>query len=121
MSKPALSVKVFGIYLIALGLVLLIAPNVILYLTAIPATREVWIRGMGVLVVNIGVQYVVAARSGARAMIAASVYTRLFVFAAFTAFVLLRFTTTGLILFGVADLVGAVWTRYELRREAVRR
>ncbi|HEX7567003.1 MAG TPA: hypothetical protein VF355_00400 [Anaerolineaceae bacterium] len=42
MSKPAVSIFVFGIYLELLGLVLMTAPNLILNLPGMPSTGEVW-------------------------------------------------------------------------------
>ena len=120
MSKAAVSVKVFGVYLVGLGLVLLTVPNLLLAAFAIPATDEVWIRVMGVLIINMGANYWHAAITGARAHLMATVFARLFVFVSFTAFAVLRLTTIGIIPFGAVDLAGAVWTWVELRREAGR-
>lgn len=54
MSKPALTLKWFGIYLLMLGAGLALLPNLLLSLFLIPPTDEVWIRVVGVLVFNIG-------------------------------------------------------------------
>lgn len=116
-SRAAFSVQVFGYYLVGLGLVLLVAPNVLLAPFAIPRTDEIWIRVLGVVVVNMGVYYTIAARAGLRAYFVASLFARAFVFLTFAAFALLDRTLQGLVLFGIADLVGAAWTAYELRRE----
>ena len=61
MNKAALSVRVFGIYLIVLGAWLLLAPNVLLRLFGMAATDEVWIRVVGMLVGFLGTYYVRAA------------------------------------------------------------
>ena len=87
MSKPALTLKVFGVYLFILGLGLILLPNLILSVFGVPPTSEVWIRVVGVLVFNIGIYYWYAAKHEARIIFLASVYARTFVLAAFIAFV----------------------------------
>ena len=66
MSKTAFTIKVFGVYIFALGLALLIAPNILLSIFGIPETKEVWIRVLGVVVVNLGIYYWYAAKSEAK-------------------------------------------------------
>ena len=86
MSKTAFTLKVFGIYLIILGIVLILVPNILLSIFGMPETSEVWIRVVGVLAFNIGVYYIFAAKSEAKPFFYASVYTRIFVFIIFTIF-----------------------------------
>jgi hypothetical protein len=117
MSKSAFSIQAFGIYIIALGLGLVFVPNLLLPLFRIPATTEVWIRVLGVVVANIGILYVVAARSNALAVIRATVYGRPAVLAWFVAFVLLGLAPPMLLLFGAVEVVGALWTWLALRSE----
>ena len=115
MTRPALSVFVFGIYLLLLGAVLVIAPNLLLSIFQIPPTTEVWIRVAGMLVLLLGVYYVLAARAELRPFFAWSVYVRASVIFFFIAFVLLGYAPSQLILFGVVDLLGALWTFFALR------
>lgn len=117
MSKSAFSVKAFGIYLLVLGLGLTVAPNVLLSVFGMPLTTEVWIRVVGVLVFNIGVYYVYAAKCEAKAFFQASVYTRALVLASFATFALLGLASPVLILFGMADFLGGIWTHLALRGE----
>lgn len=117
MSKSAFSLKVFGIYLILLGVVLIIVPNILLSIFGLPETSEVWIRVVGILAFNIGVYYIFAANSEAKDFFHASVYTRLFVFIAFTVFAGLGLTKPILILFGGIDMLGGIWTFITLRTE----
>jgi hypothetical protein len=49
MSKAARTIQIWSFYLIALGLILLVVPNLLLGLFGIPATNEVWIRVVGML------------------------------------------------------------------------
>ena len=50
MSRAAVSVLVFGIYMVILGLIMLVFPNQLLSLFAYPTTTEVWIRILGFIV-----------------------------------------------------------------------
>jgi hypothetical protein len=117
MSKSAFSVKFFGIYALLTGLNLMFAPNMLLGMFGIPATNEVWIRVVGVLAFNIGVYYWYAAKCEAKAFFEATVYARGFVFIAFAAFVVLGFVNKALILFGVVEVIGAIWTWLALKKE----
>lgn len=63
MSKAAKSILVFGLYLGVLGSVLVLVPNLLLELIAIPPTQEAWIRVAGVLALILAFYYVQAARS----------------------------------------------------------
>ena len=47
MSKSAFSLRVFSIYLFALGSALVAVPNLLLSFFGIPETHEVWIRIVG--------------------------------------------------------------------------
>jgi hypothetical protein len=118
MSKPALTLKWFGIYLLLLGAGLALLPNLLLSLFLIPPTDEVWIRVVGVLVFNIGVYYLFAARSESRELLLASVYTRALVLLSFALFALLGLAEPVVVLFGAVDCLGGLWTLYALRREA---
>jgi hypothetical protein len=117
MSKPAFTVKAFGIYAIILGLALITVPNLLLGLFGLPSTSEVWIRVVGVVVVNIGVGYWCAARSESRIFFRGTLYTRWFVLIAFVGFWLLGYVSPVLILFGILDAAGALWTQRALSAE----
>lgn len=110
MSKAAFTIRAFGYYLLVLGVVLILIPNVLLTMSFMPPTSEVWIRVVGVVVFNIGVYYIYAAKCEATAFFRASVYARTFVLAAFAAFALLGLANPMLVLFGTVDFVGGLWT-----------
>ena len=115
MTKAAFTVRAFGYYLLVLGVVLVLAPNLLLAMSFMPSTNEVWIRVVGVLVFNIGVYYIYAAKCEATAFFQASVYTRALVFVAFIAFSALGLAKPMLVLFGAVDLLGGLWTRHALK------
>jgi len=115
MSKSARSVFVFGLYLLVLGIVLLVVPNFLFGMFAIPSTTEVWIRVVGMLVLFLGFYYTQAARKEMTDFFRWTVYLRSTVIIFFVVFVLLDLVSSQLILFGVIDLLGAIWTGLALR------
>lgn len=118
MSKSAFSAKVFAVYLFVLGPVLVFAPNFLLTVFGIPATTEVWIRVVGVIAFMLGVYAWVAATHEFRPFLEASVYTRFVVFIAFSAFAILELGSPVIVLFGLIDLLGGIWTYFALKADA---
>lgn len=118
MQDPVFSVRAFGVYLWLLGTTLLLAPNLLLTAFGLPATDEVWIRVVGVLVINIGVYYFTGARKENPGFLRATAYARGFVLAAFIAFVALGYAPAMLIGFGAVDALGGAWTLWALRAGA---
>jgi hypothetical protein len=118
MSPAAFTVRAFGYYLLVLGVALVAVPNLLLGLFLMPATGEVWIRVVGLLVFNIGVYYLYAARCEATAFFRASVFTRTLVLVGFAAFVLAGLAKPMLIGFGAVDFLGGLWTWRALKRAA---
>ena len=118
MSYPALTVFVFACYLLGLGTMLVLAPNLLLGLFGVAPTVEVWIRVTGMLVLFIGTYYVLAAMSEMQQFFRWSIAIRASVVAFFAVFVLLGFAPTVLLLFGLVDLVGAAWTGLALWQAA---
>lgn len=115
MSPAARSVNIFGIYLILLGLMLLLAPNPMLVLVGLPPTEEVWIRVVGMLVAYLGIYYRVAAASELRVFFFGTVMMRLSVPVFFLVFILEGWSDWPLLGFGLVDAAGAVWTWAALR------
>ncbi len=117
MSRAARSLLVFGVYLLVLGPTLAIAPNVVARFVGVPETTEPWLRLVGVLAANIGVYYVVAARRNLQPVIAASVPVRFAVPVWLLLFVLLAGADPAVMIFGGADIAGAVWTVLAIRAD----
>jgi hypothetical protein len=118
MSRSAYSAQVFSIYLFIAGAVLVAAPNVLLAMFRLPETSEAWIRVIGILAFNIGIYAWVAARHEDRSFFETSVYTRVIFFIAVTTFAVLGLAGPTIILFGVPDLLGAIWTHLALKADA---
>lgn len=117
MSKTAFTIKASCCYILALGLGLVLVPNMVLSLLRMPPTSEVWIRVLGVVIINIGVFFWVAARTEAVALYRASVYVRPLALLWFGAFVALGLVSPVLLVFGVIEALGALWTWLTMKSE----
>ena len=117
MSKAARSSLVFGIYLVLLGLFLLIAPNTLITFFGLPATNDIWIRVVGMLLFLLSYYYIQAARKNVTDFFRWSVVARMSVIVFFAVFVILDLVKPILLLFGGVDFLAAMWTYIALRRE----
>jgi hypothetical protein len=115
MSAPAKSLFIFAFYLVGLGLALLLIPNAIIRVFGYPETHEVWIHVVGMLVLFLAFYCFQAVRKEWTDFFRWTVYPRSSVIVFFTAFVLLGLAPPVLILFGVIDLLCAIWTALALR------
>lgn len=116
MPRSALSAKVFAVYLFVVGPLLALAPNLLLSLFGFAPATEVWVRVVGVIVFNLGVYVWISARN--KAFLEASVFTRILTFVALTSFGVLGLSSPMIILFGVIDLCGGLWTWFALKADA---
>jgi hypothetical protein len=117
MSRAAKSVLVFGLYMLVIGVLLVAVPNVLLRLVGYPLSEGVWLRVLGVVTLILGYYYTVAAQNELTSFFRASVFARPLLIVFFGAFVALGMAEPVLVLFGVVDLLGAIWTGLELRHQ----
>jgi len=110
MNPTVLSILVFGIYLIFVGAGFLFIPNILLPLFKFPKTDEPWIRVVGVLVLIIALFYLVAAGYNLTIIFWTTIFGRSFVFLSFAGLVLAKKAKPMLLMFGVIDALGAIWT-----------
>jgi len=115
MNRAALSLRLFALYLGANGLVLLLIPNLLLTLLGLAPTEEPWIRVLGIIVFNLGLYYHAGADGVAFQRI--TVVTRVIVLAGFAGLVLAGQAPGQLVLFGLVDFTGAIWTALAMRRD----
>ena len=118
MSRSAVSILVFAIYLFGMGVILLIVPNVLLSLLSVPETSEVWVRVVGMLALVLGFYYATAARNELTPFFRATVYGRTSVLFFFVGFVVLEMAQPIFILFGAIDVAVAAWTAICLRSDS---
>lgn len=120
MSQAAKTIFIFGIYVVVLGILLAIHPNLVIGPFGFPIAQEPWIRVLGVLAFVLGGYYVQAARGGVTAFFRWSVGGRAMILLGFVGLVLAGLAQPALILFGVIDAGGAMWTAYALKQDANR-
>jgi hypothetical protein len=118
MSSAALSVKVFGVYIIVTGTVLVVAPNLLLSLFGLPTATEIWIRVLGAVALVLGYYYWACGVAQTLAFLKASVIGRIAFCAICVALVSLASGPWQLLIFGAADVLGAAWTAVALRKDA---
>ncbi len=120
MSRSARSVYLFSFYLFGLGAILVLMPNLLLGMFGLPETNEIWIRVVGVLVLELGLLYFQAGKNEVKFFYQASAYARFGIFAFFVCFVILGLVSPVLILFGSVDAMAAFWTLRALKSEISR-
>ena len=110
MSSVAISLFVFGIYLVASGLAYAFVPNAALALFGQPPTYEPWIRISGALLLGLGYYYIQVARADLRSFYPWTVVARVVVGILFIVFVVAQWAPITLAMFAVIDMLGALWT-----------
>ena len=115
MTKAARSVFVFGIYLVCTGLILFAVPNTLLAILRLAPTTEPWIRVLGIPIGVMGAFHIAAARANVVPFFRFTVWGRPLVLFGIAALVVFRFAPPILIVFGLVDAAGAVWTLTAIR------
>jgi hypothetical protein len=120
MSRGAMSVLVFSIYLYILGFILVVTPGTLITIFMFPEPDGLWIRIVGMLALILGFYYSHAARAEFRPFFTWTVIARSSVLLFFIAFVIADLAPPALILFGVVDFAAAMWTFFAMRSESER-
>ena len=115
MSRAGISIFVFGIYIVLNGITLMAAPNVMLSTLRQPPTQEPWLRVFGGVIFVLGLYYIQAARQEVVPFFRWTTWGRPLLLAIFILFVVIRIIPPIMLLFGVIDLAGAIWTATALR------
>jgi hypothetical protein len=117
MSRAALSMKAWAIYLGGVGLWLLLAPNVPLGAFGLPETHEVWIHMAGMFCLFVAALDWVAAGQESALVFRWATASRFSVPVFFAAFVAAGWAPPLLLLFAIVDLAGATWTLLAMRAD----
>ena len=115
MTPAALSLAVYGVYLLVNGVGLLLTPSVPFALLGVPFTEDPWVRVLGLVVGEIGFYLVYAARTDLAGLYRATVYARAAATLVFVGLVALKLAPVQLLLFAAVDLLSAAWTHFALR------
>ena len=121
MSRAALSMKAWAIYLGGLGLGLLLVPNLLLGLFGLPETREVWAHMAGMFCLFVASLDWLAAAQENLLVFRWATASRYSVPLFFAAFVAAGWAPPVLLLFAGVDFAGASWTLLALRADAAAR
>lgn len=115
MTAAARSIFVFGLYLLVNGLVLMTKPGLLLGPFGFPEPREPWIRVLGVVVTVLSLYYIQAGRQNVVPFFQWTIGGRGLVLVLLTVLVVTGIAGAPLLVFGVIDILGAVWTWMALR------
>lgn len=110
MDPTTLSVLVWGIYVLLSGFLLLVFPKATLSMFGHDTPKDHWVRVVGILALSLGYFYLVAAHYELENLYWASIYARIAGFLGFIALVVFKRAKARIILFGVFDAIGALWT-----------
>ncbi|TVQ25525.1 MAG: hypothetical protein EA382_06800 [Spirochaetaceae bacterium] len=114
MNPSELSVFVFGVYVVAIGVGFLFVPNVPLRLLRFEPARDPWIRALGLVLIVLGYYYLDAAQAGAVNFFWATVWGRFGILIGTTGLAVTRQAKPQIVGFGLIDAGGAVWTMLTL-------
>jgi hypothetical protein len=118
MRGASLSIAVWGAYMMVAGLGFIVLPNILLPVFGLPTTTEVWVRVTGLLVAIFGAIFFSCARNNDVAFFRLTVPARIAFAVGLAAFVALGMSGPTLLIFGVLDVIGAIWTWLALRSTA---
>ncbi len=117
MKQSTISMIVFTIYIMILGLIFMFIPNSVITLFGFQPVTDVWIRIMGLILLILAYYYFMAIRERATNFYKWTAYGRLPIFFVFLSFVLLDLGPPILLVFGAFDTCCAIWTGLSLHRE----
>ena len=116
-TRSAISVFYFGFYIVVMGLLLLLIPNMLLNLVSVPMTNEGWIRMAGMLLLFMGFFYIQAGRHHFIPFFKWTLVTRSSAFVFILGFIMSGMISWVIFLFWLVDLAGTLWTAWALRIE----
>ena len=119
MSRAAVSILVFGIYLLLNGITVAVAPNLMLATLHQPPTQEPWLHVFGAVVFVLALYYIQAARQEVVAFFRFTTWGRPLLLLILAGFAVARVVPPIMVLFGVIDTAGAIWTAVALRRSTL--
>jgi hypothetical protein len=115
-SRAAQSVLIFGAYMIAQGLTLMLAPNLLLGILGLPLETSVWPRAGGWALIALGYYYIRNALAGNTDFFGWTVQVRGAQFLVFIGFVILGLASPILLATSGLEFLAGIWTWIELQR-----
>src|SRR3989304_4771548 len=109
MSKAAVSVFVFGCYILVNAVVLLADPNLLLAALGLEPTREPWLRLLGLMTLALSLYYIQAAREGVTAFFRLTLWGRSIILIGTIGLAAAGLVPPVIVVFGVVVAAGALW------------
>jgi len=119
MSRAAMSVLIFGIYLVFLGISFLFVQEILFSLLAYPTSPDISSRVLGMIFLILAYLFIRAGldEEGMKKFYMWTVHIRSVVILFHIVFVTLQLVSPLIILFGGIDLAAALWTFWALRKD----
>jgi hypothetical protein len=117
MSKPAISIFVFGCYILVNAVTLIAAPDLLLGTLGLPPTQEPWLRVFGAVIFVLALYYIQAARQEVTPFFRWTTWGRPLLLLGLIILAALRLVPPVVIVFGIIDVAGAAWTAMALRSQ----
>ncbi len=117
MSRTAISVYVWGLYLVSAGTLLALIPGIFLPLVGVPAPANFWPRFLGIVFIVLGGFFLVAAKNNLGPFFRATIPARIFGWLGLSTLYLTGLGPKALLFFGMIDLIGAISTAVAMRKD----
>ena len=110
MNAPTISIYLWGIYVMLIGVFLFFIPHKTLSLFGHEKPKDHWIRVVGIIAFSLGFFYLNSAQNEVYSFYWASIYARIAGLIGFSGLVVFKMAKPKIILFGIIDAIGASWT-----------
>lgn len=110
MDTATLSIFIWGIYVLVVGVLLIFFPGKTLKLFGHEEPKDHWIRVVGIILLSLGYFYLNSAINEVYSFYWASIFARFAGLIGFSGLVIFKITKPKIILFGLIDAIGAIWT-----------
>jgi len=119
MSRAALSLFIFGIYLIIIAIIFLFVPEMLFSIVMVPTEPDIMSRLFGMILVFLAYYFIRSAldEGGLEKFFMWTVHTRVTVIIFQIIFVALQLVSFIVLIFGAIDLGAAIWTFWALRKD----
>lgn len=118
MTSPAKTIHYFAFYMILEVVMLLWSPPALLQMFGIDPGDAVWLRVIAGIVAGLTLYYFKISREQISAMYPITTYERSTVFVTCAALYFLNHLPFVVLLVGIVDLLGALWTMWAIKRAA---
>jgi hypothetical protein len=116
MTKTSITIQFYSYYLFLMGASMIFVPNLLLSIFGFNLTSEIWIRVLGVFTFTTGYYYLQSAIHNQTEFFKATIKGRSFFFLMMIFLTFVYNQSPMLILIGSVDLLGALWTRFTLKK-----